>query len=145
MADQEFLNLFDSPGFWLSQSSSKNESPVLAPALWEPVQTDAPETEGRCRRDEPKQWGCSLYGNWEPCPEICVVPAVGSGFDRSQGSRTRTTTCPRLPSHHSRLLSFTPLAAMTRVISREVETAQCDLWGLFLFLFSHIMAFGQVQ
>ena len=105
--------------------------------------TDAPETEGSCRRDEPKQWGCSLYGNWEPCPESCVVPAVGSGFDRSQGSRTRTTTCPRLPPHHS-LLSFTRLAAVTRVISREVETAQCDFWGLFLFLFSHAMAFGQV-
>ena len=46
LADQEFLNLFDSPGFWSSQSSSKNQSPELAPALWEPVQTDAPETEG---------------------------------------------------------------------------------------------------
>lgn len=44
LADQEFLNPFDSPGFWSSQSSSKNQSP--APALWEPVQTDVPEAEG---------------------------------------------------------------------------------------------------
>lgn len=46
LTDQEFLNLSDSPEFWSSQSSSKNQSPELAPALWEPVQMDAPETEG---------------------------------------------------------------------------------------------------
>lgn len=46
LADQEFLNPFDSPGFWSSQSSSKNQRPALAPALWESVQTDVPEAEG---------------------------------------------------------------------------------------------------
>lgn len=77
-----------------------------------------------------------------PVCKLCG-PYRRSGFDLSRGSRTgRSLSQASSPPHHSHLLSFT-LACGQGHLS-EVETAQCDFRELFLLLFSHVMAFGQI-